>query len=92
MVAFYLSILLSNFAINPAGPKILLKTLHKRGNMRKARWGSLFALQLPLMMLSYSLIAYVIGLAVMVVQPLWSHPWEDRSLVCGCLVNIRVIC
>ncbi|RDL35949.1 uncharacterized protein BP5553_06561 [Venustampulla echinocandica] len=81
MVAFYLSILLSNFSINPSGPKLLLQTLHRSGNKRKARWGSLFALQLPLMLLSYSLIAYVIGLAVMVVQPLWSEPWGDKSLI-----------
>jgi hypothetical protein len=81
MLAFYLSLLLSNFAINPLGDKLLLKALHLSKNNMKARWASLFALQVPIMLLSYSLIAYILGMALLVACPLWNDPWGPMSLV-----------
>ena len=85
MVAFYLSILLSNFTINREGNKLLLIALHSRQDPTKGRWGSLFALQVPMMILSYSLIAYITGLSVMVIRPLWIDPWGPSSQVSNLL-------
>jgi hypothetical protein len=82
MVAFYLSILLSNFGINTAGNTHLLTALQSTQNKKKARWGSLFALQVPIMLLSYSLIAYVVGLTLLVMRPLWTDPWGPSTGVC----------
>jgi hypothetical protein len=73
--------MLSNFAINNDGNKILLEVLHKTKNPRKSRWASLFALQMPIMLLSYALIMYVLGLSLMVIRPLWNDPWGNSSLV-----------
>jgi hypothetical protein len=81
MLAFYLSLLLSNFAINPAGNKLLLQALHMPKNKMKGRWASLFALQVPIMLLSYSLMLYLGGLGVLVIRPLWTEPWGPKSLV-----------
>jgi H+/Cl- antiporter ClcA len=81
VLSFYLSILLSNFAINTNGSKLLLRVLHKTADPKKSRWESLFALQVPLMLLSYALIGYVLGLSLMVVRPLWKEPWGNSSLV-----------
>ena len=39
-------------------------------------------LEAPLLLMSYSVIAYLFGLAIMVVQPLWSEAWGDESKVC----------
>ena len=92
MLAFYLGLLLSNFAINPSGNKLLLKALHMPKNTMRARWASLFALQVPIMLLSYALIAYIVGLALLIFWPLWSEPWGPMSWVspafCLCLHNI----
>ena len=81
MAAFYQSILLSNFVINTSGNKLLLAALHSSRDKMKARWASLFALQVPLMLLSYSLVAYILGLTLLVMRPLWIDPWGASSLV-----------
>jgi hypothetical protein len=80
-MAFYLSILLSNFSINNDGNNILLKVLHKSKYPKKSRWASLFALQMPIMLLSYALIMYIIGLSLLVIRPLWNDPWGNSSFV-----------
>ena len=51
---------------------------------RKGRPEVLFVstLEAPLLLMSYSVIAYLAGLAVLVVQPLWSEAWGDESKVC----------
>lgn len=82
MFAFYLTILLSNFAINKQGDKLLLNSLGRRSDPQKPAWISLFALQVPMMILSYSLISYITGLSVMVLIPLWSDPWGNGTKVC----------
>lgn len=81
MVAFYQSILLSNFAINTSGNKFLLAALRSSHDKTKARWASLFALQVPIMLLSYALISYIVGLALLVMRPIWNDPWGTNSLV-----------
>ncbi|KAE8445375.1 hypothetical protein EG329_013497 [Mollisiaceae sp. DMI_Dod_QoI] len=81
IIAFYLTILLSNFAVNVDGNKILLQVLQKKNDPTKSRWWSLFALQMPIMLLSYALIMYVAGLSLMVIRPLWNDPWGDYHLV-----------
>lgn len=83
MLAFYLSLLLSNFAINSRGINFLLEALHMPKNKMRARWASLFALQIPIMLLSYALIAYILGLGLLIIRPLWNDPWGPMSLVSG---------
>jgi hypothetical protein len=68
--------------MNDGGNKALLSVLHKTGNPQHSGWVSLFALQVPIMLLSYALIMYVLGLSFMVVRPLWNDHWEKNSLVC----------
>ncbi len=86
IIAFYLTILLSNFAINANGNNILLRVLHKKNDPTKSRWGSLFALQMPIMLLSYALIMNVTSLSLMVIRPLWNDPWGDYHLVYSLLL------
>jgi hypothetical protein len=81
MVAFYLTILMANFSIHPNGQEILLKTLRQKNDERKARWISLFTLQLPIMLFSYSLISYVLGLLLLVMRPLWNIAWGKDGMV-----------
>jgi len=81
MIAFYLSILLSNFAINPFGNTLLLRVLHSPKNADKSRWISMFALQIPVTLLSYALMLYIFGLSFLVIQPLWNDPWGHSSLI-----------
>ncbi|KAI9861717.1 MAG: hypothetical protein M1813_005066 [Trichoglossum hirsutum] len=80
-MAFYLSILLTNFSINNDGKNILLKALHKSNHPKKSRWASLFALQMPIMLLSYALMMYIVGLSLLVIKPLWNDPWGHSSFV-----------
>ncbi len=82
VMAFYLTILLSNFAIKNDGNAILLKSLRKTKYQTESRWASLFALQMPIMLLSYALIMYIVGLSLMVIRPLWTEPWGNSCLVC----------
>lgn len=35
----------------------------------------LFVLQVPMMLLSYSIISYIVGLVVLVMEPLWRQAW-----------------
>ncbi|KAE9368909.1 hypothetical protein N431DRAFT_428640 [Stipitochalara longipes BDJ] len=81
IMAFYLTILLSNFAIKSDGNAILLKALRKTNYQKKSRWASLFALQMPIMLLSYALIMYIVGLSLMVIRPLWTEPWGNSSFI-----------
>ncbi|KAK6330694.1 hypothetical protein TWF718_002894 [Orbilia javanica] len=51
---------------------------------RKTKFGkyaSLWILQTPTQMLSYSIISYVLGLSVMVISRLWEGPWGDDSKI-----------
>lgn len=91
VMAFYLSILFSNFAIHNNGTNILLAVLHKTRNAEKSRWASLFALQMPIMFLSYALILYILGLSLMVIRPLWNAPWGNSSWVSVISLNILEI-
>lgn len=91
MLAFYMSILLSNFAINTLGNKLLLAALQSSRRKLKARWASLFALQVPIMLLSYSLISYVVGLAVLVMRPLWNGPWDTNGPVRVSIISNKLL-
>ncbi|KAH0559487.1 hypothetical protein GP486_003995 [Trichoglossum hirsutum] len=81
IMAFYLSILLTNLSINNDGDSILLKALCRSGRQKKSRWTSLFALQMPIMLLSYALMMYIVGLSLLVIRPLWHEPWGNNSIV-----------
>jgi len=49
----------------------------KRKRKDKPSFMGLFVLQVPMMLLSYSIISYIVGLIVMVMAPLWRQAWGD---------------
>ena len=51
---------------------------------------TVFVLQVPVQLLSYSIFFYTLGLAVHVILPLGSKEWSDDSKVCRPLV--RLLC
>lgn len=53
----------------------------KTGREQPARTLTLYALQSHMLLLSYGILSYLIGLSVMLLQPLWTAVWGDESRV-----------
>jgi hypothetical protein len=78
VIAFHLSILMSTAEIHEDGKVKLMHAL--RGNRQTSPGKSgVFVLQTPILLLSYSIISYLVGLAVLVIGPLWNHA-SDRQI------------
>lgn len=72
MVAFHHIILFANFGTDPQGPRKLLEAISKNG---KPDFIFLYVLQVPVMLLSFSLMSYFMGLSLLVIFPLWGEEW-----------------
>lgn len=77
ITAFHLSMLLSTYDTRKHGIMLLIDSI-KRGDEKEIYGSSLFILQIPNMLLSYSIISYIVGLCLMIVQPLWRSLREDN--------------
>jgi len=80
ITAFHLCIFVTAYETNEQGKEHLLDMLQGR-DARVPRLLSLYILQIPIMLLSYATISYAVGLSVLVLQPLWSFEWNDKSKV-----------
>ena len=73
--------------------KLLRMVRHEKHAARPSML-CLYILQVPMMLLSYSIISYIVGLGVLVLRPLWLEPWGSDGKVrapvlhrvCGCYV------
>ncbi|KAL8781089.1 MAG: hypothetical protein Q9213_006171 [Squamulea squamosa] len=75
IIAFHLGILFSAYDIRPDRAERLLDMLtHAR--KEEPRWRSQWLLQMPIALFSWSVISYLVGLALLVVRPLWKVGWE----------------
>ncbi|KAI9807524.1 MAG: hypothetical protein M1825_005464 [Sarcosagium campestre] len=79
VIAFHLSILIANSDSQLRGPAVFADLLKARSTGR-ARPGVLFILQVPVMLLSYAIISYLVGLGVLVMYPL-RLAWADESKI-----------
>lgn len=81
--AFHLSIFLSDAEVGGYTDKLLREKLF--GSSEKAKPFALYALQIPIMMLSWSLISYMTGLSLLVCEAWWSTAvGSDEWKVCVC--------
>ncbi|KAK6502588.1 hypothetical protein TWF506_003168 [Arthrobotrys conoides] len=51
------------------------------GDTKIGRYASLWVLQTPTQLLSYSIISYILGLSVMILRKLWEGPWSNDSKI-----------
>lgn len=70
ITAFHLIMLLSTYDTRKRGIMLLIDSIKREGT-DKLYGSSLFILQIPTVLLSYSIISYIAGLFLMMVQPLW---------------------
>lgn len=73
IVAFHYIILFTNFNIDPEGPRKVLRAISSDGV--RPDFVFLYVLQVPEMLLSFSLISYFMGLSLLVTPPLWEEEW-----------------
>ncbi|MCJ1250779.1 hypothetical protein MMC30_008007 [Trapelia coarctata] len=80
IIAFHLSILIATYTARSDGAQKLLSVVKtKKGN--KPSITGLYILQVPMMLLSYSIISYIMGLIIMVMEVLWRDAWSDNSKI-----------
>ncbi|KAL8837079.1 MAG: hypothetical protein Q9176_005948 [Flavoplaca citrina] len=86
IIAFHLGILFSAFDIRPDRAERILDMLKQR-DKDEPRWRSQWVLNMPIALFSWSVISYLVGLALLVVEPLWKVGWEkDGWIAIGFLV------
>lgn len=78
IIALHLSIL---FATLEAYLPDIKPSFTHSGLRQPRRPLMLYALQSHILLLSYGIISYVIGLSVMLLRPLWTLEWGDESRV-----------
>lgn len=78
IVAFHLTILLGTYEL---GRGHQLVDALKQTVSDKPKFSAMFIFQAPVMLLSYAIISYVVGLSVAVLRPLWTVPWNDEHKV-----------
>lgn len=68
----------------PLGLAELAQQLRRRGS-NDPSWGGLFVLQMPIMLLSYAILAYLGGLLALIAKPLRKATefWGDDCKVCA---------
>ncbi|KAK6342140.1 hypothetical protein TWF730_001618 [Orbilia blumenaviensis] len=77
VICFHLGIYLSSIPLRPDWT--YRSAIVGEGTF--GRYASLWVLQTPTQLLSYSIISYVLGLSVMIISHLWEGPWGDGSKV-----------
>jgi hypothetical protein len=80
ILAFHLSIVMSTADIRHNGKMELMESLRRDSESSPSIIG-LFILQAPVLLLSYAIMSYLVGLALMVVSPLWNDPTPDEQKV-----------
>ncbi|KAL8824689.1 MAG: hypothetical protein Q9170_008076 [Blastenia crenularia] len=80
IIAFHLGILFSAYDIRPERASLFLHML-KHANKNEPRWLSQWVLNMPIALFSWSVISYLIGLAVLVVEPLWNEGWVREGWI-----------
>ncbi|KAI4256444.1 MAG: hypothetical protein L6R42_006220 [Xanthoria sp. 1 TBL-2021] len=86
IIAFHLGILFSAYDIRPDRADRILDMLKQR-EKEEPRWRSQWVLNMPIALFSWSVISYLVGLALLVVRPLWKVGWErDSWIATGFLV------
>jgi hypothetical protein len=77
IISFHLSIVFATFAARTDGAYRILdmvkvvKVEKDNRTVEKPGFGALWILQVPIMLLSYSIISYIVGLIVLVLVPLF---------------------
>ena len=84
IIAFHLSILFSAYDVSADRADMLLGML-KRPSEDRPRDHHLWVLQVPITLFSWGVISYIIGLAVLVLRPLWIVAWNR-----DCWVSFRI--
>ncbi|KAI4231530.1 MAG: hypothetical protein LQ349_005554 [Xanthoria aureola] len=86
IIAFHLAILFNAYDIRPDRAERILDMLKHR-EKEEPRWRSQWVLNMPIALFSWSVISYLVGLALLVVRPLWQVGWErDGWIAIGFLV------
>ncbi|KAI4094709.1 MAG: hypothetical protein LQ339_007432 [Xanthoria mediterranea] len=86
IIAFHLGILFNAYDIRPDRAERILDMLKHR-EKEEPRWRSQWVLNMPIALFSWSVISYLVGLALLVVRPLWRVGWErDGWIATGFLV------
>ncbi|MCJ1449864.1 hypothetical protein MMC28_000192 [Mycoblastus sanguinarius] len=80
IIALHLNIFMATCETPADSSSVFLKLLKKESSA-KPRWSSLFILQAPIMTLSYSIMSYLVGLLLLVIQPLWVEDWGNDGKV-----------
>lgn len=80
VTAFHLTLLISLYESDEEALDYLLETLRGSSDV-SPRFLSLYILQVPMMLLSYALISYTVGLSILLLSPLWSAQWNNHSKV-----------
>ncbi|KAL8651759.1 MAG: hypothetical protein Q9226_004564, partial [Calogaya cf. arnoldii] len=78
IIALHLGILFSAYDIRPDRAERILDMLQQR-DKEEPRWRSQWVLNMPIALFSWSVISYLVGLALLVVRPLWKVGWERDS-------------
>ena len=81
IIAFHLGILFSAFDIRPDRVERILDMLKQR-DKDEPRWRSQWVLNMPIALFSWSVISFLVGLALLVVEPLGKVGWEKDGWVC----------
>lgn len=81
IIAFHLAILFNAYDIRPDRAERILDMLKHR-EKEEPRWRSQWVLNMPIALFSWSVISYLVGLALLVVRPLWQVGWERDGWVC----------
>ncbi|KAI9826304.1 MAG: hypothetical protein M1832_000221 [Thelocarpon impressellum] len=80
IIAFHVGILFSAFDIHADRAGALLHMLRRPGEAAP-RDHHLWVLQVPITLFSWGVISYIVGLAVLVLRPLWTAAWGRESWV-----------
>ena len=80
IIAFHLGILFSAYDASSDRAARLLDMIKHR-NKLQPRKKSLQVLQMPIALFSWGIISYIIGLAILVLRPLWTSGWVRESWV-----------
>ena len=75
VVAFQLNILIATYDSRKDGVEKLLRMVKHEKHVVRPSTRALFTLQVPMMLLSYSIMSYIVGLGVLVLRALWTEPW-----------------
>ncbi|KAF2807173.1 uncharacterized protein BDZ99DRAFT_522798 [Mytilinidion resinicola] len=85
IIAFHLSIVINTADIRVGGKKELMESLRGDSQSSSSKFG-LFIFQTPILLLSYSIMSYLIGLTLLVVSPLWNHPSVDEMQIASTFI------